>query len=276
MDKKYAPVSLLIPTHNRPEQLRRCYLSVRLQVLLPKQILIIDSPKSKSVSSKEYIFSLSSRDKNISVRWLTARTNDLALKRNMGIKLANEPYLAIIDDDEYADKYWLYHLYRSIKKSGYLVVGGPYVPAHKNNYWNKVYSHLICWPPTGITKNVPGGNCLLDRKRIITNNFSFKEGLLSHEDRIFFSQVFLFNKKSLYFNAKAIVYHDFRTSMLSFTKQWFFMGYAYVPLAKELGSPPLPSAYGMHVYFWFGLLTKDVSFYSGVFFRKLKNIFSFN
>jgi len=74
---------------------------------------------------------------NCSISYAVEPEKNIALARNKSLNLCGGDYVAIIDDDEWADKSWLYNLYRaSIKYQADVVLGRvkPIFPPHTPEY----------------------------------------------------------------------------------------------------------------------------------------------
>ena len=88
-----APVSVVIPTYNRREMVRDAIDSVLAQTLQPAQIVLVDDG-----SKEDYGPSLARYGKRITYH--RQENGGLSAARNTGIRLAGEPYIAFIDDDD--------------------------------------------------------------------------------------------------------------------------------------------------------------------------------
>jgi len=104
------PLSIVVPTFRRNEQLLECILSIIRQKYLPKEIIIIDTcPKNTA----QHI----SQRSNISpsaIRYISVPTKNVSEARNRGIYAANYNHIIFIDDDCIAGKEWLKSLYKSL------------------------------------------------------------------------------------------------------------------------------------------------------------------
>jgi glycosyltransferase involved in cell wall biosynthesis len=88
------PVTTVIPTHDRPEQLQRAIKSVESQTHGPIELLVIGSSKTPSISDLIIDADV------MSARYLDANADSPASARNKGIKEANSDYIAFLDDDD--------------------------------------------------------------------------------------------------------------------------------------------------------------------------------
>lgn len=88
-----APVSVVIPTYNRPDLVRDAIDSVLAQTFLPSQIILIDDG-SREPTAKRLVPYL---DKIV---YRYQENGGLSAARNHGIRLATEPFVAFLDDDD--------------------------------------------------------------------------------------------------------------------------------------------------------------------------------
>jgi glycosyltransferase involved in cell wall biosynthesis len=93
-------ISVVIPTRNRPDHIRKALLSLQKQTYLPAEVIIVDSSDdlaySKEVSRQSMPFSLA---------WL-ASAPSVCVQRNKGISVASNSWVFLCDDDiELAENY---------------------------------------------------------------------------------------------------------------------------------------------------------------------------
>lgn len=89
-------VSVIIPTHNRPELLARALKSVYNQTFTDFEVLVVDDGSNPRAESALANFLTKSNFKYIE----TAKNQGGAVTRNVGIKAATGDYLAFLDDDD--------------------------------------------------------------------------------------------------------------------------------------------------------------------------------
>ncbi len=88
-------VSVIIPTYNRPQALRRAIESVLNQTLSPLEILVCED--GSSVETRELVESFN----DPRVKWLPGlHAGRPAIPRNRGIQAAQGVWLAFLDDDD--------------------------------------------------------------------------------------------------------------------------------------------------------------------------------
>jgi hypothetical protein len=90
---KQAPISVVIPTYNRPDMVRDAIDSVLAQTIQPAQIVVLDDG-----SKEDYAPSLAQYGGRI--EYHRQENGGLSAARNSGIGFATEPLVAFIDDDD--------------------------------------------------------------------------------------------------------------------------------------------------------------------------------
>ena len=99
--------SVVIPTFNRAEALKRCLLSLEKQTFKDFEVIVCDS---SSDHTKNVVESFT-RKMSIQYYW-EASFNGPATPRNSGIRLARADFIAFLD----ADDWWYPHKLESVKK----------------------------------------------------------------------------------------------------------------------------------------------------------------
>lgn len=87
-------VAVVIPTHKRPESLKRAVASVLQQSLQPDEIVIVDDAQSED--TKKFVDSL---DSSI-VSYVENPSAGASSSRNLGAMSAKSSYVAFLDDDD--------------------------------------------------------------------------------------------------------------------------------------------------------------------------------
>lgn len=97
-----APASVIVATHERPQQLKRCLDSLMKQEYVPAEIIVVDSgPRSEGTRE------LVSGSYGEKVKYIRVDSPGLALAHNAALSSATAPIVAFIDDDVVADPLWL-------------------------------------------------------------------------------------------------------------------------------------------------------------------------
>ncbi|MFB1078183.1 glycosyltransferase family 2 protein [Photobacterium damselae] len=87
-------ISVVIPTHDRPELLRLSILSVLEQTLQPFEIIVVDDTGSNA--TKDLIYSFGDEK----LKFVENANNGACSSRNLGASLAKGKFVAFLDDDD--------------------------------------------------------------------------------------------------------------------------------------------------------------------------------
>ncbi len=98
-------VSVIIPTHNRPDYLREAIESVLAQTYPFIEILVIDDGSSEGgtrtkLALKPYLFANSSSPQKPKIIYLYQKNSGLVSAVNRGLRLARGEYIQRLDDDD--------------------------------------------------------------------------------------------------------------------------------------------------------------------------------
>ena len=104
MNRIAAPVTCVIPTHNRPEFLENALNSVADQTIWPAELIVVDDarcPDTRSLTERAGVGCF----RGISVKYVdrtqfSSSGPGASASRNLGIRMASEAYLAFLDDDD--------------------------------------------------------------------------------------------------------------------------------------------------------------------------------
>jgi glycosyltransferase involved in cell wall biosynthesis len=95
-EMQMAPISVLIATHDRPQDLRRAIASVFGQTLLPAELVVVDDGSTPPVSLEGLAV-----PEGLALRLIrNARPSGPARARNTGIAAARGAWIAFLDDDD--------------------------------------------------------------------------------------------------------------------------------------------------------------------------------
>jgi glycosyltransferase involved in cell wall biosynthesis len=98
----YAPISVIVCTRDRPEDLGKC-LEALLEVDYPEYEIVVVDSASRTSASRDIVEALA----GVPIRYLRIDQRGLARARNAGVALARHELLAFTDDDVVVDKRWL-------------------------------------------------------------------------------------------------------------------------------------------------------------------------
>ena len=88
-------VSVIIPTHNRRKSLTRAVESVRTQTFPDWELLVVDDGSSDG-TDRDWSDPDDSR-----IWYLRTENQGVSVARNLGIRLADSPWIAFLDSDDY-------------------------------------------------------------------------------------------------------------------------------------------------------------------------------
>lgn len=166
--KKITNCSVLIPTYNRLKLLNDCLKSLSNQNVLPKEIIILEQGEKHERFLKrrwEKIFFPT----RVIYKYISPRGRARAL--NEGVKIATTPVIAIIDDDCYADPFWIYHLNQTLIKTKKTIITGQVLPGKLEKNSTRVRDYVIEEKPRIYKRSLftpifilSGANCCFYKK----------------------------------------------------------------------------------------------------------------
>lgn len=127
------PVSVVIPTYNRAEFLKRTIDSVLRQTLACSEIIIVNDGSTDN--SLELLQAISENSR-VPLRIITTENQGVAAARNRGIITAKHEYIAFLDSDDHWHKKKLELQYGALAKES------EYVISHTKERWFRRGLHL--------------------------------------------------------------------------------------------------------------------------------------
>ncbi len=111
----HAPfVSVIVPTHDRPEQIRDCLQSLMALHYSRYEIIVVDNAPSTSATAD---FMRQTYRDVPQVRYIREDHPGASWARNRGMMAAQGEILAFTDDDVVIDRYWLVELVRGFSRA---------------------------------------------------------------------------------------------------------------------------------------------------------------
>lgn len=149
---KTAPmVSIIIPTHERVDQLERCLLSFKTLVYPDYEIIVVDN-QPKTTDTADMVERL--RPDLPTLRYLREDRRGVSAARNGGIAIAKGEILAFTDDDVVVDPYWLIELVRGFEaEENVACVTGLLVPMQLET-WAQLLFERYAGFNRGYTRNI--------------------------------------------------------------------------------------------------------------------------
>lgn len=117
-------ISVIVPTHNRLDDLLETLQSVFEQQYPRIEIIVVDNASTDSTA--DVVKGLTYGEKRL--RYCYEEQPGVNVARNRGCLAAQSDLLAFIDDDEIAPPGWLSQLAAAMDQTGADAVGGPYEP----------------------------------------------------------------------------------------------------------------------------------------------------
>ena len=96
-----SPVSVIIPTRNRPEMVRSCLLKIDALVVAPAEVIVCD--QSSDFRTSEVVAEFQSSH----FRHVVVTGEGAARNRNVGARVAEQEFLMFVDDDCEVAPLWL-------------------------------------------------------------------------------------------------------------------------------------------------------------------------
>jgi mycofactocin glycosyltransferase len=252
---EFPSVSIIIPVHNRPEDIKACLNSLML-LNYPKdklEVLVVDDASTDETPDVVSRFP---------VRLIRNKQNRQAsFCRNLAAHQTKGEILAFIDSDCLADSGWLLELIPAFRDSTLGAVGGrvdAYYDKGGLDRYEKVKSSLIMgtWPKRSQQDNpffyVPSCN-LLVRRELFVGLDGFNETLIVGEDVDLCFQIVKQGYR-LEYRTMGTVYHKHRNRLIPFCKRRFDYGTSEPLLqkmhpdkVKSMVFPPTKTAFWLLV-----------------------------
>jgi len=88
-------VSVVVPTHNRPEMLAEALASIRAQIFTDYEIIVVSNGESGEMRGRSQAVATLA-----DARWFTLPEGNVSAARNFGIDRAKGVWIAFLDDDD--------------------------------------------------------------------------------------------------------------------------------------------------------------------------------
>lgn len=173
-------VSVLIASFNRPEHLRNCLESLRLQTVPPDEILVIWQREDIETKWAAEAFL---KKPFARLKIIHNPVKGIVPSENLGLRESNGEFVFLIDDDAVAPPGWIENHLRHYRDQNVGAVGGPYknhtpdlkpFPIRRKQalarltWYGKPVGHMYDHPPEWASRGT------IDVDHLVGNNFSFR------------------------------------------------------------------------------------------------------
>ena len=214
---KLASVSVVVPTHERPNKLTRLLASLDTLSDYPKEVVVVSDSNDETTGSllknwRENSHRFEARS------YLQSGGTGPAVSRNTGASYANGDIIAFIDDDCVAEPNWLSNLVHGIHlENGVVGVGGRVIPL-RPSLISKYYSRYRILEPPDSLEYLVSANCCYSKDAML-NVGGFDEDISKPGGEDVGLSLKLSNSGWRFgFVSDAVVRHDFREGILDFCK----------------------------------------------------------
>lgn len=260
--------SIIVPTYNRPSELRQCLKSL-IDQDYPKEsyeIIVIDDgsiPNSKSV-----VDSLSSDSRKTVIKYYFQSNKGVSAARNLGISKARMRFLFCIDDDCFVSHDFLSLADKVIntynRKKDLLIQCNLRNP-DKNNIYGVFWEYLFharvdsCIKSSGKNK-VDILGCAFLASTPLLRKYKYDESLtVAREDEDLKVRM----GKTIYFSDRLIVFHNMRQTFKQFVKQRYSYGIGRAMYQKKLGKNNSTKAFDFSKCISTSILISRFGIYTG-------------
>lgn len=230
-------VSIVIPTHNRPEKLSVCLKSLQTLRQPPHEIVVVDNAPHKP-ETRQVIDNFSS------VRYITEKRTGASIARNTGVRQSNGSIIAFVDDDETVHPKWLSWLTHCFENQRTGIATGLVLPAELRSeaqfIFERRFSFIRGFVPTlfdnkyyqkhknwGVAVwNFGGSGNMAIRRTVFDQLGGFDERLgagragCSEDSELFYNA--MVHGWQCQYEPRAVIYHFHRPDIDSVKTQLFF------------------------------------------------------
>ena len=203
--------SCCINTYQRPDLLKKLLLCLINQTVpdnISYEIIVVENDLAKN---SRYVIDEIKLNTKIPIKYFLQPEKNIALTRNKAIAEATGEYILFIDDDEYADKQWIYTSIECIKKYNADAVFGKVLSYFDTSTPDWIKNNQMFQRQTQISGTTPNytrtGNCIIKAEilKLIPGPFDLEYGLTGGSDSHLFSLLFNKGAKFVYCD-ESVVY----------------------------------------------------------------------
>jgi GT2 family glycosyltransferase len=243
--------SIIIPTHDRPEQLTECLTAIR-RLDFPKdalEIIVVDDgsrvPVKERIGEKEGL-----QD----IRWIRIPNSGPAAARNRGAMASNGDYLVFIDDDCIPSSDWLANVAHCATLYPDCLIGGRTLNRLVHSPYSTTSQIILdaayrFYNATPLFARFLTSNNMTVRADLFTRVGGFNEGFrIASEDREFCDR-WIHQDRQIVFCEEIVIFHHHRLTLESFCRQHFNYGrgaFQYHSLRHKRGSGSIKADMRFH------------------------------
>jgi glycosyltransferase involved in cell wall biosynthesis len=227
-------VSIVIPTLNRLEDLKKCVGALERQDLPKSRFEIIVVDNGSSDGTMEF---LKTKADAGTLRFLEQEKPGASAARNLAVRSSGAKFIAFTDDDCIAEPDWLSTLLAGFVNDGKCAgVGGPILSQNPRNVISRFWKSRRVWDnmsQDGKTVHIPTMNVMFLRSVLVEVGI-FDEGIVGVED-IHLSQKIIKKRYELRYLKGGTVYHKDPTDIDSLYRKCWLGGRGSAAIARMHG-----------------------------------------
>jgi len=136
--------SVIIPTCNRPKELRECLESLLLQTCLPDEILVIDDGESEETYEVVSDFKENFRKMKVTLKhWKKTEKTGLSSSKNLGVNVSRGEIIFFLDDDMELEKEFLEGVLSVYKNNPFAVGVQGYITNYSFSPFRNTFGRLF-------------------------------------------------------------------------------------------------------------------------------------
>jgi glycosyltransferase involved in cell wall biosynthesis len=215
-------ISIIIPTFNRPQSIKRCVESIRNNNFKDYEVIVVSDGKDFDNDSIFYNWK-----KNKRIKYIRAKHRGPGSARNEGIKIAKGEIVVFLDDDCVVSDNWIKNIYEEHRKNPQIdaIVGNikqmnrGAISDHLHEFEPENY---FMWKNNQKISPIKVNNVSY-KHRVIQILKKFVPELKTAEDVEWNSR---FTKKNMHaiYSKNIEITHEYRTTLKEFIQQTFSFG----------------------------------------------------
>lgn len=210
-------ISVILTVLNEENNIGHLLEAMNNQSVIPNEIVIVDAGSTDKTVEIIQGF----KDK-LNINLVISKGVNIAEGRNIAIKMASYPVIAVIDGGAIPDRYWVEEITKPIIEGKAEVVGGFFKPVAKNKLQKAIAQ--VTTAPKPERNFLPSSRSIAFHKSVWEEVGGYPEWLNWGEDT-FFNKMWKDKNKIYVVNENAIVFWEVRDSVKALSKQ--FYRYAY-------------------------------------------------